>query len=163
MTTKGRKTFKPQRIVSDLILQHHKDFTWSFVFGKELLIMVRVKISAFVFGQWRHHLCGISRSNICGHRRTHLPVDQAHDRCLDPHSHSEAGVHVLVVEERLEAGEQEHERGVEVAFPQRSVLVSHESQEKTEKRERCSSLIHGCQFLYSYDVLNGDLDMGRGN
>lgn len=68
--------------------------------------------------------------------RTHLPVHQAHDGRLHPHPHGEARVHVLMVEEGLEAREQEHEGGVEVALPQRSVFVSHESQEQAEVEEK---------------------------
>lgn len=36
-----------------------------------------------------------------------------------------------MVEEGLEAGEQEHKSGVEVAFPQRSIIIPHETQEET--------------------------------
>lgn len=66
---------------------------------------------------------------------THLPVNQAHDSRLHPHSHCEARVHVLMAEEGLETGQQEHESGVEVAFPQRSIFVSHEVQQKTVEEE----------------------------
>lgn len=42
-----------------------------------------------------------------------------------------------MVEEGLETREQEHEGGVEVAFPQWSVFVSHEVQKKTvDERKR---------------------------
>ena len=63
-------------------------------------------------------------------RDTHLPVDEAHDGGLDAHAHGEAGVHVLVVEERLQAGQQEDERGVEVALPERRLVVPHEAQQQ---------------------------------
>ena len=49
---------------------------------------------------------------------TYLSVDEAHDGCLHPHADGEARVHVLVVEEGLHAGQQEHEEGEEVALPQ---------------------------------------------
>ena len=71
----------------------------------------------------------------CGRRSTHLPVNQAHNSRLHPHSHCEAGVHVLMVEERLEAGEQEHQGGVEVAFPHRGIFVSYEIQKETVAEE----------------------------
>lgn len=45
-----------------------------------------------------------------------------------------------MVEEGLEAGQQEHESGIEVAFPQRSILVSHEIQKKTVEEEKCLDL-----------------------
>lgn len=81
-------------------------------------------------------------SRLHGHRYrfTHLPVNQAHNGRLHPHPHSEASVHVLMVEEGLEAGQQEHESGIEVAFPQRSILVSHEIQKKTVEEEKCLDL-----------------------
>lgn len=46
--------------------------------------------------------------NVYWCRFTHLPVNQAHNSCLHPHSHSEACVHVLMIEERLKARQQEH-------------------------------------------------------
>lgn len=66
-------------------------------------------------------------------RSFYLPVDKAHDGCLDSHAHSEAGVHVLVVKEGLHAGEEEHERGVEISFPQWSILFPHKAQQQTER------------------------------
>lgn len=39
---------------------------------------------------------------------TDLSVNQAHNSCLHPHPHCEASVHVLMVEEGLETGQQEH-------------------------------------------------------
>lgn len=69
---------------------------------------------------------------------THLPVNQAHNGSLHPHPYGEASVHVLVVEEGLETGQQEHQGGVEVAFPQRSVLVPHEIQKKAVEEDRNS-------------------------
>lgn len=66
-------------------------------------------------------------------RFTHLSVNQAHDSCLHPHSHCKARVHVLMVEERLEAGEQEHQSGVEIALPKRGIFIPHETQKKTGK------------------------------
>lgn len=66
-------------------------------------------------------------------RFTHLPVNQAHDSCLHPHSHCEARVHVLMVEERLQAGEQEHQSSVEIALPKRGIFIPHETQKKTGK------------------------------
>lgn len=66
--------------------------------------------------------------HVVGYRFTHLSVNQAHNSGLHPHSHCEASVHVLMVEQRLETGQQEHESGIEVALPQRGVFVSHEAQ-----------------------------------
>lgn len=40
-----------------------------------------------------------------------------------------------MVEERLQAGEQEHQRGVEVALPQRGIFIPHEPQKKAGKEE----------------------------
>lgn len=57
----------------------------------------------------------------------YLSVDQAHDSCFNPHPHSKAGVCVLVVEDRLHAGQEEHKRGIEIALPQRSVLILHKA------------------------------------
>lgn len=69
--------------------------------------------------------------HVSGYRFTHLSVNQAHNSCLHPHSHCEASVHVLMVEQRLETGQQKHKSGVEVAFPQWGIFVSHETQKKT--------------------------------
>lgn len=41
-----------------------------------------------------------------------------------------------MVEEGLETGEEEHKSGVEIAFPQWSVLISHETQKKTVDGEK---------------------------
>ena len=60
----------------------------------------------------------------------YLPVDQAHDSGLHPHSHGEAGVHVLMVEQGLEAGQEEQQEGKHEALPQVAVLVTHEPQEE---------------------------------
>lgn len=57
----------------------------------------------------------------------HLSVDQTHDSCFNPHAHSKAGVCVLVVEDGLQAGQEEHKRGVEIALPQRCVLILHKA------------------------------------
>lgn len=67
---------------------------------------------------------------------THLSVNQAHNSCLHPHSHCEASVHILVVKEGLETGQQEHECGVEIALPQRGIFISHETQKETEEGRR---------------------------
>ena len=57
---------------------------------------------------------------------TYLPVHQAHHGRFYPHPHSEAAVHVLVVEDGLEAGEHEHQGCIEVALPQGGILIPHE-------------------------------------
>lgn len=57
----------------------------------------------------------------------YLSVDQTHDSCFNPHAHSKAGVCVLVVEDRLQAGQEEHKRGIEIALPQWSVLILHKA------------------------------------
>lgn len=57
----------------------------------------------------------------------HLSVDQTHDRCFNPHAHSKAGVCVLMVEDGLQAGQEEHKRGIKKAFPQRSILILHKA------------------------------------
>lgn len=75
-------------------------------------------------------------SGLQTHRFTHLPVNQAHDGCLHPHSHCEASIHVLMVEEGLETREQEHEGGVEVALPQRGIFFPHETQKKTAEERK---------------------------
>lgn len=73
-------------------------------------------------------------SRICLEVRfTHLPVNQAHDSCLHPHSHCETCVHVLMVEERLEAGQKEHQSGVEIALPKWGIFIPHKTQKKTGK------------------------------
>ena len=69
-------------------------------------------------------------------RDTHLPVHKAHDGGLHPHAHGEAGVHVLVVEERLQAGQQEDECGVEVTLPEGGLVVPHEAQQQAADRGR---------------------------
>ena len=85
-------------------------------------------------------------------RDTHLPVDEAHDGGLHPHAHGEAGVHVLVVEERLQAGQQEDERGVEVALPERGLVVLHEAQQQAadggEKSQAGGSELWMMMLLY---------------
>lgn len=44
-------------------------------------------------------------------KRLYLPIDETHDGGFDPHAHGEAAVHVLMIEERLQAREQEHGEG----------------------------------------------------
>ena len=39
-----------------------------------------------------------------------------------------------MVEERLEAGEQEHQSCIEIALPKRSIFIPHETQKKTGKK-----------------------------
>lgn len=61
-----------------------------------------------------------------------------------------------MVEEGLEAREQEHESCIEVAFPQRSVFVSHETQEKTvvEDKQRINTELP-VAFLFDHSALKG--------
>lgn len=87
---------------------------------------------SFVFVKNKVFCTYLENIDIC----THLPVNQAHDSSLHPHSHSETSVHVLMVEEGLQTGEQEHQSGIEVALPQRSVFVSYETQKKTAGEEK---------------------------
>lgn len=65
---------------------------------------------------------------------THLSVNQAHDSRLHPHADGEASVHVLMIKKRLEAGQQEHQSGIEVAFPLRSFGIPYETQKKAGRR-----------------------------
>lgn len=81
-------------------------------------------------------------------RSFYLPVDKAHDGRLDSHAHGEAGVHILVVKEGLQAGEEEHERGVEISFPQRSVLLPHKAQQQTVRIKTGRTHVRGYQGLF---------------
>lgn len=62
----------------------------------------------------------------------YLPVDEAHEGSFQPHSHSEAAIHVLMVQQRLQAGQQEEQRGEQETFPHGSVLVPHEAQQQAD-------------------------------
>lgn len=64
----------------------------------------------------------------------YLSVDESHDSCFNSHAHSKAGVHVLMIEDGLKAGQQKHHWGVEITLPQRSVCVFHKAQQQTRKQ-----------------------------
>lgn len=64
----------------------------------------------------------------------YLPVDEAHDSGFQPHAHREAAVHVLMVQQRLQAGQQEKQRSKQETFPHGGVFVPHETEQQTELR-----------------------------
>lgn len=66
----------------------------------------------------------------------HLPVDQAHDGSLQPHSGCEAVKHVVMMEERLQRGQQEEKRGIQETFPRLSMCVPHEAQQPAGNKRR---------------------------
>lgn len=66
----------------------------------------------------------------------HLPVDQAHDSRLQPHSRCEAVKHVVMMEERLQRGQQEEKRGIQEAFPRLSMRVPHEAQQPAANKRQ---------------------------
>ncbi len=65
-----------------------------------------------------------------------LPVDEAHDSSLQSHPDSEAVKHVLMMEERLQTGQQEEQRGKQETFPHLSIFVPHEGQQQADNNNK---------------------------
>lgn len=72
----------------------------------------------------------------------YLPVDKACHGRLQPHSYSETVEHELMMEDGLETGEQEEQRGEQVAFPRRSVFIPHEAEECADNNKQTNNYIH---------------------
>ena len=71
----------------------------------------------------------------------HLSAHQASDGRSQPHLQHLESVHVLLLEQRLQAGGEEHQHGEEGAFPGRGVGVPDKLQEEACSRRRREKLV----------------------
>lgn len=76
----------------------------------------------------------------------HLSVHQAGDGCPQPYLQHLEPVHVLLLEQRLQAGGQEHQHRDQVALPGRGCGIANELQEKAcgRRREEAELVREGC-------------------
>lgn len=78
----------------------------------------------------------------------YLSVHQASDGCSQPYLQHLESVHVLLLEQRLQAGGQEHQHCDQIALPGRGCGIANELQEKACGRREEAELVregtHGC-------------------